>query len=185
MTDAQVVRKVLEGDADAYALLVQRHQRAAVAAAHHLTGDREAARDIAQDALVDAWRGLSGLRDRTKFAGWLIGIVRNKCRAFIRARTPGDVPLDDALTPSVDPPGPGGGPRASAAVSEMLGMLPLKDRELLAMRYIAEMSYSEIAAQTGQTVNNVRVRCCRARQRLRELMAEKDAGPARKEDERA
>ena len=180
MTDAQVVRKVLGGDADAYALLVQRHQRAAVAAAHHLTGDREAARDIAQDAFVDAWRGLNGLRDQAKFAGWLIGIVRNKCRAFIRARTPGDVPLDDAPTPSVDPPGPDGGP-----MSEMLGMLPLKDRELLAMRYIAEMSYSEIAAQTGQTVNNVRVRCCRARQRLRELMTERDAGPAGKEDERS
>jgi len=180
MTDAQVVRKVLAGDADSYALLVQRHQRAAVAAAHHLTGDREAARDIAQDAFVDAWRGLNGLRDQAKFAGWLIGIVRNKCRAFISARTPGEVPLEDAPTPSVDPPDLEGGP-----IGEMLGMLPLKDRELLAMRYIAEMSYSEIAAQTEMTVNNVRVRCCRARQRLRELMAERGEGPVRKEDERS
>lgn len=180
MTDAQVVRRVLGGDADAYAVLVQRHQRAAVAAAHHLTGDAEAARDIAQDAFVDAWRGLDGLRDQAKFAGWLIGIVRNKCRAFISARTPGEVPLDDAPAPRVDPPEPQDGP-----ISEMLSMLPLKDRELLTMRYIAEMSYSEIAAQTGMTVNNVRVRCCRARQHLRALMAERNAGPARKEDERS
>jgi RNA polymerase sigma-70 factor (ECF subfamily) len=178
MTDAQVVRKVLAGDADAYAVLVERHQQKALAAAHHLTGDREAARDIAQDALVDAWRGLDGLRDHAKFAGWLIGIVRNKCRSFISARTPEDVPLDDAPTPSVDPPNPEGGP-----VTEMLGMLPLKDRELLAMRYIAELSYSEIAEQTDMTVNNVRVRCCRARQRLRELMPERDQAPTGEEAE--
>lgn len=180
MTDAQVVRKVLAGDADAYAVLVERHQQAALAAAHHLTGDREAARDIAQDALVDAWRGLDGLRDHAKFAGWLIGIVRNKCRSFISSRTADDVPLDDAPTPSVGPPNPGDGP-----VTEMLGMLPLKDRELLAMRYIAELSYPEIAEQTDMTVNNVRVRCCRARQRLREMMAERDDAPAGEGGERS
>ena len=184
MTDARVVRNVLAGDTDAYAVLVQRYQPTALAAAYHLTGDREAARDIAQDALVDAWRGLDGLRDHAKFAGWLIGIVRNKCRAFVSARTPDDVPLEDAPVPRVDPPNPEGG-----AVIEMLGMLPLKDRELLAMRYIAELSYSEIAEQTDMTVNNVRVRCCRARQRLRELCAAappgRGEGPVRKEAERS
>ncbi len=169
MTDAQVVRQVLAGNADAYALLVQRHQRTAVAAAHHLTGDREAARDIAQDALVDAWRGLDGLRDPAKFAGWLLGIVRNKCRAFLRGRLPDDVPLDDAPAPSVNPPEPGDGP-----VTELLRKLPLKDREMLVARYVGELSYAEIARHMGMTVNNVRVRCCRARGRLRELLAEAD-----------
>jgi len=167
MTDAQVVRQVLAGNADAYALLVQRHQRTAVAAAHHLTGDREAARDIAQDALVDAWRALGTLRDPAKFAGWLVGIVRNKCRAFLRERHTDTVPLDDAPLPSVEPPEPQDGPTL-----ELLRMLPLKDREMLVARYIGEMSYAEIAREMKLTVNNVRVRCCRARQRLRELMAE-------------
>ncbi len=167
MTDAQVVRQVLAGNADAYALLVQRHQRTAVAAAHHLTGDREAARDIAQDALVDAWRALDTLREPAKFAGWLVGIVRNKSRAFLRERHTDTVPLDDAPLPSIDPPQPQDGPTL-----ELLRMLPLKDREMLVARYIGEMSYAEIAREMHLTVNNVRVRCCRARRRLRELMAE-------------
>ncbi len=167
MTDAPVVRQVLAGNADAYALLVQRHQRTAVAAAHHLTGDREAARDIAQDALVDAWRALDTLREPAKFAGWLVGIVRNKSRAFLRERHTDTVPLDDAPLPSIDPPQPQDGPTL-----ELLRMLPLKDREMLVARYIGEMSYAEIAREMHLTVNNVRVRCCRARRRLRELMAE-------------
>ncbi len=167
MTDARVVRQVLAGNADAYALLVQRHQRTAVAAAHHLTGDREAARDIAQDALVDAWRALDTLREPAKFAGWLVGIVRNKSRAFLRERHTDTVPLDDAPLPSIDPPQPQDGPTL-----ELLRMLPLKDREMLVARYIGEMSYAEIAREMHLTVNNVRVRCCRARRRLRELMAE-------------
>ena len=179
MTDAQVVRQVLAGNTDAYALLVQRHQGAAVAAAHHLTGDREAALDIAQDALVDAWRGLGDLRDQAKFAGWLFGIVRNKCRAFISARTPDTMPLDEATIQCTNPPAGDDG-----SIGKMLGMLPLRDRELLAMRYIADLSYAEIAEQTQMSVNNVRVRCCRARQRLRELMSGQDLAPA-KEGERS
>jgi RNA polymerase sigma factor (sigma-70 family) len=45
-------------------------------------------------------------------------------------------------------------------------------REVLAAKYLEDLSYDEIAARLGTTVNNVRVRCCRAKERLRELLAQ-------------
>ena len=172
-TDAEVVRRVLAGEADAYALLVQRHQHALLASAHHLTGDPEAARDLAQEALIDAWRGLPQLRDHDRFGAWLVGILRNKCRRWLDRRKPEDVPLDEAPVPSTTDPEPDSG-----RVRELLGMLPLTDREILASRYLHQLSYSEIADAMDMTVGAVRTRCCRARQRLREMLAQAGEGDA-------
>ncbi len=166
-TDAQVVKRVLGGDAEAYALLVERHESFAIATAHHLTGDPEAAQDLAQEAFIDAYRSLSQLREPAKFAAWLLGILRNKCRTFLARRQPETVPLDEAPAPQTDGPEPQEGPLVA-----LLSQLPLADREVLAARYLGELSYSEIARTLDTTVNNVRVRCCRARQRLRTLFEE-------------
>lgn len=172
-TDAQVVRQVLKGDTQAYDALVQRHQATALAAAHHLTGDPEAARDLAQEAFVDAYRSLAKLREPAKFAGWLLGILRNKCRKFLSRTDPQGIPLDQAPAPGTTDPEPEGGP-----LTELLLELPLADREILTARYIAELSYSDIARMLDLTVNNVRVRCCRARQRLRKLFEQADSQDA-------
>jgi len=167
-TDAEVVRRVLAGDNGAYALLVQRHQRAVIASAHHLTGDREAALDLAQESFIDAWRHLPQLRDHARFAAWLVGILRNKCRGFLSRRAPQEVPLDDAPVPATTDPEPEDGPLLS-----LLGQLPLTDREVLAARHIHGLSYSEIASALDMSVGSVRTRCCRARGRLRELLSQR------------
>ncbi len=178
-TDAEVVRRVLTGDADAYALLVQRHQSAVIASAHHLTGDAEAARDIAQDTFVDAWRQLRQLRNHAAFSGWLVGILRNKCRAWLARRQHETVPLDDVPAPGVSDPDPDTGD-----VAELLGMLPTTDREILAARFLHELSYAEIADAMEMTVGAVRTRCCRARQHLREILSVADGAAARSGDAR-
>ena len=172
--DAEVVRRVLAGEADAYALLVQRHQSAVIASAHHLTGgDTEAARDLAQETFIDAWRQLPQLRDHDRFGAWLVGILRNKCRHWLDRRKPDPVPLDEATVPATNDPEPDSG-----RVRELLGMLPLTDREILASRYLHELSYSEIADVMDMTVGAVRTRCCRARQQLREMLADAAEGDA-------
>lgn len=66
LTDEQIVRRVRQGDLDAYGELVERYQRRLVAAAHHLVGDEDAARDIAQEAFIQAYRHLEQLRDAVK-----------------------------------------------------------------------------------------------------------------------
>ncbi|HOF87055.1 MAG TPA: sigma-70 family RNA polymerase sigma factor [Armatimonadota bacterium] len=166
MDDAALIEATLRGDVEAFGRLVQRYQHALVAAARHLTRHAEDAEDLAQEALVDAYRHLRSLKDRTKFRGWVFGILRHKCLTALKRRKPEPVSLDEcAELPALSPAEIGGD------LADLLDSLPLASREILAARYVQELSYEEIAEALGTSVNTVRVRCCRARERLRALFA--------------
>lgn len=161
-----MVRQVLRGNKNAYASLVQAHQSRAVASAHHLCGDFETAQDLAQEAFVAAYRSLRNLQDPALFGPWLHGILRNLCRKHLARRQPAMASLEQDPVPE-----PAAPPDRTVETESLLQTLPLADREILAARYLQEMDYEEIARMLGITVNNVRVRCFRARQALREAFA--------------
>ena len=166
MDDAALIEATLRGDVGAFGTLVTRYQHVLVAAARHLTRNADDAEDLAQEALVDAYRNLRALKDRAKFRGWVFGILRHKCLTYLQRRRPEPVSLDDCDNlPAVE------ALDAGADLAELLDGLPLPYREILAARYVQELSYEEIAEALGTSVNVVRVRCCRARERLRELFA--------------
>ncbi|MHB9106736.1 MAG: RNA polymerase sigma factor [Armatimonadota bacterium] len=165
MDDSSLIEATLAGNVEAFGTLVNRYQHILVASARHLTRNAEDAEDLAQEALVDAYRNLRALKDRTKFRAWVFGILRHKCLTYLQQRKPEPLPLSDAdALPS--PAAETGGDLA-----ELLDGLPIAYREILAARYVQELSYEETAEALGTSVNNVRVRCCRARERLRELFA--------------
>lgn len=166
MDDAALIEATLSGDVEAYGVLVRKYQHLLVASARHLTRSTEDAEDLAQEALVDAYRNLRTLRDRAKFRAWLFGILRHKCLTYLQRRGPEHLPLD-TMADSLPAPAPEDG----AELADLLDGLPLAYREILAARYVQELSYAEIAEVLGTTVNVVRVRCCRARERLREIFA--------------
>lgn len=168
MDDRQLIEATLRGDAEAFGVLVHRYQHTLVAAARHLTRNAEDAEDLAQEALVDAYRNLRTLRDLDKFRGWLFGILRHKCLNALRRRAPEHLALDD-FAETLPSPAPDDG----TDLALLLDQLPLAMREVLAARYVQELSYEEIAEALGANVNAVRVRCFRARERLRELFAQR------------
>jgi len=170
--DAQMVRQVLRGNRDAYAALVQAHQGRALACAHHLCGDFETAQDLAQEAFVQAYRSLRSLHDPAAFGAWLHGILRNLCRKQAGKASPPMASLEQDPVPEPSAP-----PDQSIEMTSLLQTLPLSDREILAARYLQELDYEEIAQMLGISVNNVRVRCFRARQALREAYAGAGGGP--------
>lgn len=166
MDDQTLIEATLAGNVEAFGTLVRQYQHVLVASARHLTRNAEDAEDLAQEALVDAYRNLHTLKDRTKFRAWLFGILRHKCLSALRSRAPDAVSLAEVEDALPAPPADAG-----ADLAELLDGLPFAYREILAARYVQELSYEEIADALGTSVNNVRVRCCRARERLRELFA--------------
>ncbi len=160
-----MVKRTLRGDNKAYDQLVHSHQARAIAVAYHLCGDFEAAQDIAQDAFVQAYRSLGSLRKPASFGAWLHGIIRNLCRQYLSRRPPPTASLEGDAIPEPSQP-----PDESVEITSLLQALPLEHREILAARYLQELDYKEIAQMLGITVNNVRVRCFRARQALREAL---------------
>ena len=76
-TREEVVRRAQRGDAGAFALLIDRHERAALSVAFGVVGDATAAGDAVQEGFVRAWERLGDLKEPARFGPWLCGIVRN------------------------------------------------------------------------------------------------------------
>ncbi len=171
--DAHLVGRTLQGDKHAFSELVRRHQGRIVAAARHLVGEDEAAFDVAQESFIEAYRGLGNLQDPERFGGWLYGILRIRCRRYLSRRPPRALSLeaDPVPEPSIPPFDP-----AASDLTPLLDRLRQDDREILAARYLMDMSYEQIATMLGVAAGTVRVRCFRARQALRGILqAEGDA----------
>jgi len=166
--DAAMVRRAQRGDRAAFAELVRAHHARLIGAVRALVRDAEAAEDLSQDALVEAYRQLPTLRRPESFCAWLFGIARHKALNHLRTAK------REVLAPVVEAPQPDP-PDDPHGLRERLDQLPERDREILAARYLQDLSYAEIGEALGLTVNAVRVRCCRARQALRELLAGSDS----------
>ncbi|HEY3413169.1 MAG TPA: RNA polymerase sigma factor [Armatimonadota bacterium] len=146
--------------------LVERYRQPLAAAAYHLCGNRDAAQDIVQETLVDAYRGISGLREPGRAGAWLYAILRRKAAAHrMGRRFEKEIPEDIATL------GPNDGENlVRGIVMERLEALSTEDREVLAGKYLLGLSYRELAESLGITENAVGVRCFRAMERLREAL---------------
>jgi len=164
--DAALVMRAQAGDCSAFDELARRHRRVATAMAIHLTGDVVGAEDVVQDSLAVAYEKLGGLREPERFKAWLYTIVRRMCVRERRLRPRGQVALDDVPEPAVSQDMSPLENRILTAMND----LPRSYRELLAARYIGEMSYQEMSRMFGVAEGAVRVRVFRAKQRLRRCL---------------
>src|SRR5215211_2226778 len=80
MTDATLVRRVLDGDTAAFTTLVDRHAAACTRFAVRMLGNREDAEDSVQESFLRAYRSLARYEDRQAFRTWLFQILVNRCR---------------------------------------------------------------------------------------------------------
>src|SRR6184192_1509309 len=128
-SDAKLVELARRGSRDAAAELFARHWRAAWRAAYVVTGRRELADDVAQDAFERAFAALSRFDERRPFAPWLHRIVANRCLDLLRAerRLAGDAELE-----RLEARDPGGG---DAELLEAVAGLSLQRRVVVVLRY--------------------------------------------------
>lgn len=147
--------------------MVNRHRKGLTGAAYHLCGDWEAARDVVQETLVDAYRGLESLREPEKAGAWLYTILRRKALAYRQVRG-----RETELTSEPTTPGPDDvEAMMRGIVIEQMEKLTKDDREILAGKYLLGLSYQELAGALGTTEGAMRVRCFRAKERLREVLS--------------
>jgi len=165
LTDGQLVQRTRAGDRQAFGDLVARYRDMAYGLAYHLTGDFEAARDLAQEGFVQAYLRLGQLRTPEKFAGWLRRIVLN---VHLMERRRGEVPT----TPLADE---GAHLRQQAQPSEIEvvvreGLHRLREPERLALtlHYVNGYTQAEIGSFLGVSRETVKTRLARARERLRQ-----------------
>src|ERR1700704_5618110 len=86
LNDTEIISKVLSGDKQAYAGLVNRYQNYVFTLALRFTKNREDAEEIAQDIFIKAYRALADFKGTSKFSTWLYTIVNNTCITFLRKK---------------------------------------------------------------------------------------------------
>ena len=175
-TDAQLVRRVLDGDVDAFAPLVDRYHDRLARYAVRMIGDREDAEEALQDTFLRAYRALDRYRDEERFGGWLFRILVNQCRSVLARRQRRAELLAGARW---DPPAVAAAPDAEEGelreeLARALAELPAPAREAVLLRYAEELTYEEMASITGSGVSALKMRVQRACARLRSLLLEVD-----------
>lgn len=167
--DGALVLAAVLGNLEAFGELVRRYRRASVRIAAGIAGP-EAAEDIAQDALLLAFKALPDLDEPDRFAAWLSSITRNRALRVMRreSRMP-RVEFDDALLTCVER-SPAGELRQKQAASDLvkgLDQLPEGCRFLMRLRWLDEMSMQQISAFTGLPVSTVKWRLHEGKRLLR------------------
>jgi RNA polymerase sigma-70 factor (ECF subfamily) len=172
-TDAELARRCLDGGADGYALLLERHKGRVYSFLLRLVGDAADAEDLAQTAFLKAFRSLDSYDPSRPFLSWLFGIAHHAGLDFLRARRPRELALDDADAP-LDLPDESSGPEAEVEsalqaelVERLLRSLPAPYREVLLLRHAEDMSVEQAAAVLSLPVGTVKVRLFRAREMMR------------------
>lgn len=176
--EAEIVRRVLEGDADAFGAIVDEYQKNVYNLALRMTGNPEDAQDMSQEAFIKAFNSLASFRGDSKLSVWLYRIVSNVCLDFLRSRKRRQtvsLNMDDGEggTAELEIPDLSAMPEEELnrrltreAVRKGLLSLPEDQREILLLREIEGLSYDEIAQALGLEAGTVKSRIFRARKRL-------------------
>lgn len=174
-TDAQVVRDVLDGDRDAYRLLVRRYGDTLHGHALRMTGSADDAADLTQRAFVKGYRKLRSCRDPDRVGAWLFRIVANLCKDHVRSRTRVEVPLtlvEPALRGDADPEADAVGAEIRSRLWGALDALTPEQKEAFILKHVEGRTYEEIAAVMDLSVAALKMRVHRAREALRGLLEE-------------
>ncbi len=179
LTDAALVARVVDGDTDAYAVLVARYRDRLGRYAYRMLGNRGDAEEALQDTFVRAYRALERCDNPERFDTWLFSILVNRCRTagariarwertFVRdeAALLGAASAADAASLHVE--------RQAwrEEIDQALARLDAGQREAFLLKHVEDMSYDEMAVLTGVGASALKMRVKRACDRLRELLRE-------------
>ncbi len=148
-TDFHIIDRCLAGDAGAYDELVRKYQRDVYRLAYRICRNAEDAKDLAQDAFVQAYRSLGSFQRKSSFYTWLYRITVNLCLNYKKTASridPAEVEDDrvvDAREGALDLLARD---ERERAVAEAIATLPPQQRATLTLRVHQGLSHKEIAA---------------------------------------
>jgi RNA polymerase sigma-70 factor (ECF subfamily) len=171
-SDAELLARHVDGDADAFGELFLRHKDRLWAVALRTLSDPEDAADAVQEAMISAFRRAASFRGDSAVTTWLHRIVVNACLDKMRRRSArpelsgGDDRLLEAIAagdPNLDP---AAGSDVSLEVAAALRKLPYDQRAALVLVDMLDFPVAEAAEVLGVAQGTVKSRCARGRARL-------------------
>ncbi len=174
--DQDVISAVLEGDTEAYGMLVQKYQKPIFNAAYRMTGSRQDALDICQDTFLKAFEELHHFHAGRRFFPWIYTIAMNRSKNHLRRNRQWKTePVEDhegdadrneprreeeALCRRLD----------SHRLQQAMKKLSVDQREALILRYQDDRSMEEISQALKLSLSGAKMRIARGLARLREII---------------
>ncbi len=183
-SDAELVASILDGERNAYALLLERYQHKVYRIVLRMCGNPYDAEELTQEVFYKTYFALATFRPEFRFSSWLYKIASNHTVSFLRTRHR-TVSLERGADADPDAPAPepeDTSPRQrpepsleredrSEALWSAVASLPTDFRDIVFMRHVEELSYKEICEATGLSMGTVKSRLARARSKLEHKLA--------------
>ncbi len=182
-TEKSLVEKVLAGRLEAFEPLVTPYRERLLALAYRLTWNWEDAREVAQEALLRAFKHLGRYDTSRSFRNWLFQIAANAARDRARTKKRERDVIESADLDAVEMRSPEAGCAAGEfrnAVMKCLAILSPREREVFIMRDLEDLDIKETARALGCSTISVRVNLSSARRKMREALGGSGAAPEAK-----
>lgn len=176
-TDAEIVARVLKGDKQAYALLVDAYKGPVFNLTYRMTGNQEDAEDLTQEIFIRAYQKLCQFDQNKKYFTWLytiaINLIRNhlkkkskeiknhtKDRFYSESNNQGpDIKEVDLFSENI-----------MKGLDEIMRKLSVQLRETIVLKFYQDLTFEEIANITGDSVSTVKMRLYRGLEKLKSMM---------------
>ena len=177
-TENEIIQRVLNGDRDAYAPLVDEYKGPIFNLAYRMTGNYQNAEDLAQETFVRAYKALRRFNRKKRFFPWLYTITLNLIRNHLvkkRVAPYGTYIEPDCVIPQDDKQDPEQNAVRQQEIEKLnfcLQKIPLDLKEAVILRFYQGLSFKDIAEISGISLSAVKMRVYRALDKLRESMKE-------------
>ena len=193
--DELLLRRAQNGDPEAFERLMEPLEQLVWRVCWHYTGNREAAEDCGQEAMIRIWRNLANYRGECALESWVYRIAANCCMDWLRKKKRDQsVSMEPMVEQGFDPADDAPGTEEQVVAKderqrlrEAIALLPEDQREALILTQLEKVPYEEAAQALGVSEGTVKSRVNRAKARLKEILsAERELSPPGivKKDER-
>jgi RNA polymerase sigma-70 factor (ECF subfamily) len=175
-TEKELIEMVLSGRSEAFEPLVTPYRQPLLAVAYRLTRDWEEAKEVAQEALLRAFKYLGRYDTSRSFRNWLFQIAANEARDRLRKRRREADAAVEAGRESIRNQGPESGRSSQEFRSDLencLSVLSPREREVFVLRDLENFDIKETAGALGISSISVRVNLSSARRKVRDVILAK------------
>ena len=182
--ESSLIAAILSGEREKFHDLIRPYERQVYLTALSLLKNETEAEDVAQEAILRAYRKLGSFRGDAKFSTWLIAITLNEARTRLREEKRSQLDsldssdqLEGSYTPATLtdwrelPSEALEREEIRALLQQAVAQLPVAFREVVVLRDMEELSVNETAKALGISVSLVKVRLHRARLLLQKMLA--------------
>jgi len=176
-TESEIIARVLKGDRQAYAMLVEEYKGPIFNLAYRMTGGLEDAEDLTQETFIRAYQNLHRFDRDKKFFTWLytigINLIRNHLKKNVRDISHlavADSALEHHAQEHTREVGETLSEDRMIRLEQVIRKLPVDLREAIILKFLQDLTFEEVSNVTGDSVSAVKMRIYRGLEKMKQMM---------------